>query len=318
MENETVKSLSSASEFFIMTPMVKSLHDTIKQWTWCGLTGGVIVGSARNGKTKAIRSLNNSIPSREGENIPVFHITICDRDVKSIRSVHQQFARTLGHQYKKHDTSDDISKPVLMHMSDAAILNQTRQVIVIVDESQYLVEHQLSAFAEIHNDLSNAHINGLFFFVANEDKFGELAKKLLKKENEYLRERFFSHVYRNYGLRNVRDVESCLSEYDRFVVCENNNRTATEYYCPKLYESGWRLSQLALPVWQQYYENYMIPLNHSSWKMSQFIRMTNILLMDYLPKYENELNQDIINALVTRSLEAANIKPSIQQFVSSC
>lgn len=318
MTNEAIKRLDNASQFFIMTPMVKALHDVIKQWTWCGLTGGVIAGGARLGKTEAVMSLKDSIASRKGEKIPVFLITISDRDVKTIRSVHRQFARSLGQHYKKYDSSDVISEPVLMCLSDAAILNETRQVVVIVDEAQYLTVKQLSAFAEIHNDLTKAFINASFIFIANEDKFSALAKALLDKENEYLVERFFSHVYLFYGLRNVHEVECCLSEYDSFVVCETNSCSATQYYCPQLYESGWRLAQLATPIWQQYYEDYMLPLNHSSWKMSQFIRMINILLMDYLPRYENELDQDTINALITRSLEAANIKPSIKQFVASC
>jgi len=64
MTNETIKRLDNASDFFIMTPMIKTVYATLKQWTWCGLTGGVIVGDSRNGKSMAMKSMSDTITSR--------------------------------------------------------------------------------------------------------------------------------------------------------------------------------------------------------------------------------------------------------------
>ena len=112
------------------------------------------------------------------------------------------------------------------------------------------------------------------------------------------------------------DTRACLSSYDRFVIDEESRCTATEYYCHKLYNSEWRLADLAEPLWQTYYEEYMIPLNHTSWSMDQFVRTTNTLLMDYMPRYQDQINQDVTQGIIIRSLEAANIKPSIEKFVT--
>jgi len=318
MENETLKSLSNASEFFIMTPMVKRLQDTLKQWTWCGLTGGVIVGDSRNGKSKAVKNQSGTMTSRNGEKIPVFRISIGERDIKTIRSVFYRIAHTLGHKIKKNDSADDLALLINIHLADASTTNNTRQVIMIIDEAQKLTIDQLSAFAEIYNDLFEIQTNCTIYFVADENEFPQLAKKLLEDKNKYLRERFFNHVYRFYGLQNIEDVRACLDGYDHFVINEDEGCVATEYYCPVLYQSGWRLTDIAKPLWQIYYEEYKIPLNHVSWNMDQFVRTTNTLLMDYLPRYQEQLNQDITEGIIIRSLEAANIKPSIRQFVSSC
>lgn len=318
MTDATIKRLDSASDFFIMTPMIKRVEDTLKQWTWCGLTGGVIVGDSRNGKSKAIKSLSNTITSRNGEKIPVFRISIGDRDIKTIRSVFYRIAHTLGHKVKKSDSADDLALIVNIHLSDASTINNTRQVIMIIDEAQKLTIEQLSAFAEIYNDLAEIDVNCTIYFIADENEFPRLAKQLLKGKNKYLRERFFNHVYRFYGLQNIEDVRACLAGYDHFIINDKNGCSATEYYCPVLYQSGWRLTDIAEPLWQIYYEEYKIPLDHTSWNMDQFVRTTNTLLMDYLPRYQDQLNQDITQGIIIRSLEAANIKPSIEQFVASC
>lgn len=318
MENETIKRLDSASDFFIMTPMVKRLQDTLKQWTWCGLTGGVIVGDSRNGKSKAVKNQSGTMTSRNGEKIPVFRISIGERDVKTIRSVFFRIAHTLGHKIKTRDSADELALLINIHLADAAMINSTRQVIIIIDEAQNLTIEQLSAFAEIYNDLSEIEVNCTIYFIADENEFPTLANKLLKENNKYLRERFFNHVYRFYGLQSIEDVRACLDAYDHFVINKDNGNTAVEYYCPILYQSGWRLADIAKPLWQIYYEEYKIPLNHSSWNMDQFVRTVNTLLMDYLPRYQDQLNQEITEGIIIRSLEAANIKPSIRQFVSSC
>ena len=318
MKKETLKRLENDSDFCILTPMIKRVSDTLKQWIWCGLTGGVIVGDSRNGKSMAIRNLSDTIMSRYGEKIPVFRISIGDRDVKTIRSVFFRIAHTLGQKVKKTDSADELALLVNMHLTDAAMLNGTRQVILIIDEAQKLTLAQFSAFAEIYNDLNDAHTHCKIFFIADENEFPRIAKLLLLPKNKYLRERFFNHIYRFYGLQNVADVRVCLAGYDQFIMDEKNGNTATDYYCPVLYQSGWRLTEIAEPLWQIYTEEYMRPLNHTSWNMDQFVRTVNTLLMDYLPRYQEQLNQEITEGIILRSLEAAKIKSSIEEFAESC
>lgn len=315
MHDTTVKRLDNASEFFIMTPMVKALHDTLKQWTWCGLTGGVIVGEARGGKSKSIISLNDAIPSREGGSIPVFKISIGERDKKTVREVHARIARKLGFAVRARDSADDLAFNIKTCLMEVALTNEARQVILIIDEAQFLTFDQLPAFAEIYNDLFDAHFNCIIFFIANADLFVPLAEQILREENTYIRERFFNHIHTFYGVRNVNELKACLRQYDKYIVVPEDKVTATEYYCPHLYRSGWRLAHIALPLWQHYREEYMKPLHHTSWRMSQMIRSVNILLMDYLPQYERHLDEDTLKAIIVRSLEAAAIRPNLRNLV---
>lgn len=296
--------------------MVKQLHEVLKQWTWCGLNGGVIVGEARIGKTVAIRSIDNTITSRTGEKIPVFRISMGERDVKTIRSVYCRIARALGQPVHNNKTADDLALVVNMYLSEASLINQSHQVILIIDEAQILTIGQLSVFAEIYNDLFEIHYNCIIYFVANENQFSSMANDLLDDENKYTRERFFDHVHHFYGIRNSEELSVCLERYDEYIIDDFKNMTALEYYCPSLYAKGWRLKNIAVPMWKLYYDNYMSILNHHSWSMSQFVRTTNILLMDYLVKYEYKLNDELVEGLIIRSLEGAAIKPSIEKFIA--
>jgi len=137
---------------------------------------------------------------------------------------------------------------------------------------------------------------------------------LLRPINTYIRERFFDEVYHFNGITNAQETAECLSGFDTYLIDERMTVSATEYYCPTLYASGWRLENISEVLWKLYYEHYMKPLMHRSWRMNQFIPVTKILLMDYLSKYETQITDDSLEDMILRSLEAAAIKPSILEY----
>lgn len=308
--------LENASQFYIETPMVKALHERITQWTWCGLTGGVVVGDARLGKTVAFLALSDSIDSRKGQKIPIFKITYGKRDLKTIRTVFAKVARALGFTFKDRTGADDLSEMICIRLAEAAMMNDTHQVILLVDEAQLLSIDQLSVFADIYNELFDMHVNLVVFFIANKDQFKPLSEKLLQKDNTYLRERFFNNLYEFHGLRNVDEVRACLDAYDNYMMDSERRVSATKHYCTVLYYSGWRLSHIADLYWNIYCEQYKIPLNHSSWGMNLFIRTTNILLMDYLSHCPIFYNQSYIEGCIIKSMEAAGITPTLIELIN--
>ena len=51
------------------TPAIEALNDEVHRWLWQGITGGLIMGAARVGKTTALRSLVGRIYARDGSRI---------------------------------------------------------------------------------------------------------------------------------------------------------------------------------------------------------------------------------------------------------
>ena len=231
--------LEDASGFWIPTPMAEALKQRLEEWTQCGHTGGAIIGEARLGKTRAIKALGSQLTNRSGQPIHVFYTHYGQRDVETIRAVFAKVARALGFEVKRQ-TADSLLECIVTRLAEAALANDTRQVALIVDEAQLLTISQLNAFAEIYNDLVNLNINCVVFFIANQDQFERLGRALLHRENRYLRERFFSNLDYFYGIRSETELAKCLSGYDAFAVSELPKQTATEYFCPALFNQGWR------------------------------------------------------------------------------
>jgi len=308
--------LEDASTFWIPTPMAQALANRVEAWVRCGHTGGLIIGEARLGKTKAVKALQHQLKNRSGQPIRVLYTHYGLRDVETIRAVFAKVARALDFEVKRK-TADVLLENIVIRLADAAQANDTRQVVLIVDEAQLLTIAQLNAFAEIYNDLVNLHINCSVFFIANQDQFHTLGKALLRAENRYLRERFFNNFDYFYGIRSEEELKACLHEYDSLIVSEASSICATEYFCPTLYHQGWRLANIAPLYWRHYRERYGIPLGLNSWGMAQFTRATNLLFMDYLPGCNDKTDQVLMEACVIKSLEGAGIAPSLVSLVGA-
>jgi len=308
--------LEDASGFWIPTPMARALERRIEAWVRCGHTGGLIIGEARLGKTRAVKALQHRLQNRSEQPIHVLYTHYGLRDVETIRAVFAKVARALNFELQRK-TADILLENIVIRLAEAALANDTRQVVLLVDEAQLLTLDQLNAFAEIYNDLVNLHINCSVFFIANQDQFHSLGKALLRPENRYLRERFFNNFDYFYGIRSEQELKECLDGYDHLVVSDSPSTCATEYFCPTLFGQGWQLADIAPLYWRQYRERYAIPLGLTSWGMAQFTRATNLLLMDYLPACMDRDDCALLEACVIKSLEGAGIAPSLVSLVGS-
>lgn len=311
-----VSRLEDCSGFWIPTPMAERLHARIEGWAQCGHSGGVIVGEARLGKTRAIQAVCKLLTNRCNQPIHTFFAHYGLRDVATTRAVFAKLCYALGFQVKRQ-TSDALFNDIVTYLGEASLANDTRQVALIVDEAQLLSIEQLNAFAEIQNELFEHHINAMTFFVANQDQFEPMGRALLQKRNVYLRERFFNNVELFFGIRSESELASCLSGYDGFVVQKRPPKTAVEYFCPTLHEQGWHLASLAPLYWHHYRERYGLPLSQTSLGMAQFVRTTNLLLMDYLPQCDDKDDVATQEACILKSLAGAGIEPSLVKLVGT-
>lgn len=303
--------IEDVSTFFIETPMVDALHTILTQWLWCGSTGALVDGEAREGKTKAICSLKAHLPSRSGQQIPVHTFIYADRDKNTQRDVWVMLAENLHIKVRPRAPSNELAGPIKTCLAESALINDTRQLLIVVDESQFLNISQLNVFAEIFNDLEQVGVNCCIVFVVNKDKFKPLAKKLLLDSNKYLRDRFFNTIYHFHGLRSEKEVRACLAQYDRDTDSDGNAIIPiTQAYFEKGYNDGWRMVNAANLMWTVFCADYKKRLQLNAWGMHYFIRAVNVLLMDYLPLHDyHDKNQ--LEGMIVQSIKATNIEPQL-------
>ncbi len=298
------------SEFMIKTPMMEELESKLQHWLWNGITGGLIVGNYRVGKTRATQYIANRLKNRSDQLIPVHRLTIHRRDVNTVASIFRNLCLSLNKKISLRARADDMSNDLIHYFGELAMSNDTNQVVLIVDEMHRLNIHQLEAFAELYDRLVELKVNISVFFIGNYTATQDLIKKVLSSENELIRGRFFTDSYIYHGLQSHAEVKKCLKQYDDVKFPLGENQSVTEYFLKVEYDKGWRLNELSHEIWEVFYDNYKSQLKLSSWPMQYFISTLKTLIIDYLPRYgidDNRLTYDMID----ESIKASGLIPNL-------
>lgn len=293
------------SLFLIDTPMIQDLKNKINAWLWNGCCGAYISGQNRVGKSEMIRLLTNKLENRIGETIPTFSVSLSLRDVKTIASVFRNLCYSLELDIKKRLSADEMSNLVFNYLGEAALTNSTKQVVLFVDEMQFLNMMQINAFAELFNRLKRQDINLSIFFVGNTLEAEPLITKIENGRNELLRGRFFLHKTFFQGITGMIQLITCLDKYDNYIVKPYNIK-CTEYFLPEQYKNGWRLQLIAEPLWKaiccKQDEN-----GQGSFPMQYFSTTIRLLLADLLPTYNTQSSTDLYK-LCRAAIKTSNWK----------
>jgi len=289
------------------TPPMKNLEHILQGWLWSAAVGGLIWGTSRIGKTRAMRRLIDKIRTRGNQAVPVYYVSMPKRDRPTIQTVYWQMNHSFGLSYKKTDTTNVLSDNVVHYIVEQAVLQQCEFAIIIIDEVQRLNIPQLNAFAEIYDKLEYMEIVCMFVFVGNDPEVWSLIEEVEKPKNSHLYGRFFKRNNPYTGLQSASEVRECLRQYDDSLHFPEGGPTYTEYFLPGAYKSGWRLSRLSGQLWQ-IFADYKREYKIQSWGMSYFLFTVNSLLTDYLPNIDVESLDD---SLIDAAIQASNLVPEL-------
>lgn len=301
MESFDPNVIFNPSAFFIKTPALEKLKEQLHHWLRTGMTGGLILGDNRIGKTRAIEYVSHKLVTISGEKIPAKRITISLRDVSTITSIFRNLCFALDIPVKTRSKADDMANDLTHYLGELSLQNSNRQVVLLVDEMQRLKVNQLNAFAELHDNLVGLKSNLCIFFIGNLGSSHSLLETIMNERYELIRGRFFTHTLNFYGLQGKEDVSFCLKEFDK---------DFTEHYLPKDYNEGWRLDKLSIVLWHIFEANYKRPLKLDSWALQYFIAAVRILLVDYLPRF-NIHDQDDVEKMIIESIKASGLTPDL-------
>lgn len=298
-------------DFFVDTPQIIQLQETITRWLWHGQTGGYVLGDPRHGKTRAAEIIEKHLLSRTGQRVPTYLITISDRDVKTILAIFRRLANSLGIAVRSRDTSDQLADRIMFFLADQACTIATRQVVLLVDEMQRLEIKQLSPFAELYDRLRTyMHINLLVVFIGNLQESTALLEKVNTSGCSHVRGRFFTNRHHYTGLSSAKDVQYCLNQYDNICWPPDTGKKITQELLPIHYKNGFRLSQIAPIMWSIVKKEFLCPLQIQSWGMQYFTTAVTILLLDYFPNNTVE-KKDQVEYMIKESIDKSGLVPDL-------
>jgi len=279
------------------TPASQKLVETLTEWLWCGATGGFIVGAPRIGKSWAARSLTGQLKQRDGRPVPVFYMSMVDRDTKTIAEVFRRACIDQQLPIPGRANADRMSEQFLTHVCDVQLEARVRNAVLIVDEFDHMTPRQFNAFAELFNRLDQLHRTMMIVFIGNKAEALKLLDSMTGDIYKRIRGRFFKRDSEYFGIRNRAELEGLMRQYDTLRY-PKNGPTYCAAFLPKAVNDGWRLAGLSKDLWRAY-ARIANEVELESWGLEYAVGTLNVLVTDLLPNYgwqdiEDELLREAV------------------------
>jgi len=260
----------------------RQLSDTIHRWLWTGVTGGLVSGTSRVGKTIAARYLANVLHTRGKAQVPGVYVSMGPTDMGTIAAAYRTLCDQVG-LATRGQTAVDLANSFVHHMADLATEAGSRRIVLFADEMQALNPRQFEAFAHIYNLLLEFDIALMVVFLGNDPECWELVEDIEQPNYAHIRGRFFTQGCRYLGLTSVEEVRYCLAQYDKLRYPESGP-TYVGFFLPDAVASGWQIAALSRDIWRVFLP-YKKQYHLDSWPMQYFASAITVLVTDFLPHY---------------------------------
>ncbi|MCU7858880.1 MAG: ATP-binding protein [Candidatus Thiodiazotropha sp. (ex Lucinoma kastoroae)] len=264
----------------LQTLAMKKLEAELLQLLWNDGTGALLFGHSRVGKTWALKYLAPQLKTRWNDLVPNYYVSIPPRDQGTILSVLRNIC--YSHQIREvsHDRADHLSDRIVHFIADRAEESNCDTALLIVDEFQRLRLPQLEVFAELHDHCLALGITLVVLFVGHDPECWTLVEAIEQPVSAHIYGRFFTEGIEFKGLTSQKEVQHCLSEFDRLHYPEDGPSYA-EYFT----EPGWKFSSLSRDLWRVYHDEFKVKCHIYSWPMKYFMKSVKILLTDFIPEH---------------------------------
>lgn len=296
----------NSNDLYIHTRPMARMNEILHQWLWTGLTGGIVLGSPRVGKSRCVETLSNELYTRGQKHVPGYYMSMPPRDQNTITTVFRQLCLSAKLRVTTHDRADILSDRYVQLVYERACADECHKAVLFVDEMQRLVPKQFNAFAELYDKLLLMGVDLMIVFVGNDQESSKLIETIGNPQYAHIHGRFFTqgHVFK--GLASSEEVKHCLKQYDQLRF-PKRGPTYTGYFLPKAVKKGWKLASLAGDLWRvfrEYKSNYHI----DSLGMQYFTTTINTLLIDFLPAYGTE---NVDDEMLHECIRISGLIPSL-------
>jgi AAA domain len=235
----------------LVTPMIEALETEIMRWIINRVSGGMVVGEPRRGKTRAKRYLNIVIPQRIA-GLPVLSFR-CHKHIRLNERVF--FARLLdctNAPDPDKGTPGGMRSSLTDRLCDLAERADCNQVVFLADEAQRLQDLDYQWLMDIHNELDERDIN-LSVILFGQPELLHQRSAFQQAGKKQILGRFMTRDFAFHGLIDLEDVKHCLNSYD--LASEypaGSGYSFTRYFFPEAFDAGWRLASHAEDIWQEF------------------------------------------------------------------
>ncbi len=243
-----------AGGYVISTPSVYEMGNEVSEWLDLRLSGGMIYGPPRLGKTSAIKYVERKLLYDFDGKLPIVTFECQSHSIAREGEFFTEFLQSIGHELAEKGKTTDRRKRLYQYLRNLAERNPHKRLVIFLDEAQKLHKDHYSWLVDIYNYLDRAVVVPTFILVGQQELANRRNAMVIAKQFQVVG-RFMVNAHQFSGIANAKEIQVCLHGYDdQSEYPEGSGWSYTRYYFPVAYEHGWRLGSQADNVWGAFME----------------------------------------------------------------
>ena len=234
----------------IATPAIQAFYELISRCLRYRTTGALIYGPSRVGKTRAIEYLRLLLAETHPK-ITTYHVQAEHKPRHAEGPFLTNLLEAVG--YAEPDKGGNTSKRMRLigKIKEACARNGSGTVILFCDEAQRYDANEYEWLRDVHDHLDRLQIRLFTFLVGQQDLYA-IKINLQHAGKTQIVARLMVDELAFFGIRNARDVATCLAGYWQTSFPRGTEWTFTRFYLPQAADSGYRLTDDAQVLWDAF------------------------------------------------------------------
>ena len=234
------------------TRAIEAFVNVIASWLENLLPGGIVHGSSRAGKTRAIRYLKANVAELLGSAIPTFLFSVWRNEGQHVTEnrFYREVLRVLEYQYPSYGTGADKRNTAISRLRDCAREHGEHRVLLFIDEAQWLTLPMYHLLMDLHNQLVLLDVRLVVVLVGTPELLTQ-RDKLRREGQAHIIGRFMTASHHFEGVRSsatITDLARTMDTSSEFPA--NSGTSFTQFFVPKAFAAGWRLQDNAELLWE--------------------------------------------------------------------
>lgn len=233
----TIKHPIESGNFLIPTPQIQELSQTIQWWLENRITGAVIYGKPRIGKTSAMMLIGETL-LKGVYNIPYFYMSAVQESKPSESSFYSNLLQAVNHPKPNNQNKAQKRIQLLDYFLVIARDSQQDRLVLMIDEAQNLTEYHYDWLISLYNELYFRDVQ-LITFLVGQEQLNLQKQTFLEMGMAQIVGRFMVDSQEFYGIRSKHEIKEVLKAFDsKIEFPEGSGVSYTNYF----FKSGLHLS----------------------------------------------------------------------------
>lgn len=243
-----------SQKYSMPTPDLQRLERTLRLWHCAGLTGGLLLGTTRIGKTTAVDDCIEHIS--EIFQRPCFAVRVNWKSSRRVtdRTFWVRMLEGLDYGLTEDRLPERLERSLIERIVTLAYEVGDGRCALFVDDAQWLSPFEFQQMCHLFNELHRRNIALMVLLIGQPEMRGDRA--LLREGGDtQVIGRFMRSEFTFEGIRGVPDLERLLTWLDdRSEYPGGSGQSYLRHFLPRAIEHGFRLDRLAGRLWSAYVE----------------------------------------------------------------